>query len=132
MTAPRESDPQVLRARLLSVSDALPFEVTVRPMMGGYIGYADGAVFVSLSRGGFGVKLTGQDHADLLARPGAVPLRHGQDHPPSRTYVAVPPVDLDDDAFLTALLLRAGTAAVALTSRRPGELDASNRYLPSA
>ncbi len=97
-----EANPRALRARLDDVADALPFHITTRAMMGGFIGYADGAVFVSLSRGGFGVKLTGPDHAELLARAGATRQRHGDDQPPSKTYVTIPAADLDDDDYLIA------------------------------
>jgi hypothetical protein len=45
-------DPKVLRARLEELATKLPFEVTTRQMMGGFIGYADGRTFVSISTGG--------------------------------------------------------------------------------
>jgi hypothetical protein len=35
------ADPPALKARLQELALDLPFEVTVRPMMGGYIGYAE-------------------------------------------------------------------------------------------
>jgi TfoX/Sxy family transcriptional regulator of competence genes len=111
--AEHEADPRALKARLDEVADGLPFEVTTRAMMGGTIGSADGAVFVSLSRGGFGIKLAGEDHAALLARPGARRQRHGAGEPESKTYVILPPDDLADDAVLLHWLERAGTAAKA-------------------
>jgi len=62
-----EFDPTALRARLESLRAELPYEITTRPMMGGFIGYADGRVFVSMSSGGgFGIKLLPADHDVLL------------------------------------------------------------------
>src|SRR4029077_17695240 len=43
-------DPRTLLARLDELAAHLPFEVTTRPMMGGFIGYADGRTFASLVR----------------------------------------------------------------------------------
>jgi hypothetical protein len=47
-------DPRTLMARLDELAALLPFEFTSRPMMGGYIAYADAPTFVSLSPGGSG------------------------------------------------------------------------------
>lgn len=105
------SDPRALRERLEDISAALPFEVTIRPMMGGYIGYADGRPFVSLSTGGFGVKLLPAAQDRLLLRPGAERLRHAPDQPPSKTYIALAPGDLNDDSVLVDWLTLAGRTA---------------------
>lgn len=114
-------DPAVLLARLEYISQALPFAVTTRPMMGGHIGYADGRPFVSLSTGGFGIKLLPPDQERLLARPGARRQRHGPGDPPSRSYVARGPDDLDDDEVLAEwLVLAARTAPERRPSRRRG------------
>ncbi len=41
-------DPKVLKNRLEQLAEELPCEVTSRPMIGGFIGYADGRKFVSI------------------------------------------------------------------------------------
>ena len=50
-------DPEELKSRLEQLTEELPFKMTSRPMMGGFIGYADGRTFVFLSTGGLGLKL---------------------------------------------------------------------------
>ncbi len=104
-------DPKVLRDRLDAISAKLPFEVTTRPMMGGFIGYADGRTFVSLSSGGLGVKLLPEDQERLLARPGSERLRHLPDMPPSKTYIALADEDLARDDVVLEWLQRAAETA---------------------
>lgn len=111
-------DPAALLARLEYIGQALPFAVTTRPMMGGHVGYADGRPFVSLSTGGFGIKLLPADQERLLARPGSRRQQHGPDEPPSRSYVAIGPADLDDDEVLVEWLLIAARRVPA-PKRRP-------------
>ncbi len=85
-------------------------------MMGGYIGYADGRTFVSISTGGFGVKLLPPDQDRLLARPGATRMRHSPSEPASKTYITLPPQDLgDDERALEWLTIAANTAPQART-----------------
>lgn len=106
-------DPSLLRQRLLDLASALPFEVTTRPMMGGYIGYADGRVFVSLSSGGFGIKLLPADQERALLRPGAARMQHSPDEPVSKSYITLSVTDTaDDDVMLEWLRLAAATAPV--------------------
>lgn len=113
------ADPSALRSRLLEIADDLPFEVTVRPMMGGFIGYADGRPFVSLSTGGFGVKLGLTHRTDLLMRPGARRMRHAPDQPASKTYIAVSDDDIaDDEVLIHWLTLSADTAPATPPKRR--------------
>ncbi|GAC1626860.1 MAG: hypothetical protein NVS4B2_06510 [Chloroflexota bacterium] len=104
-------DPAALRDRLMEVSAGLPFEVTTRPMMGGFVGYADGKVFVSLSTGGFGVKLTPTDQDHALRRRGARRLQHSPEDPVSKNYIALGDEDVaDDDTLIEWLTLAARTA----------------------
>jgi TfoX/Sxy family transcriptional regulator of competence genes len=111
-------NPATLRARLEELAPGLPFEITIRPMMGGYIGYADGRTFVSISTGGFGVKLLPADQDRLLARPGATRMRHSPSEPESKTYITLPPQDLgNDELALEWLTLAANTAPAG--KRRP-------------
>jgi len=107
-----EFDLTTLKDRLESLRDALPYEITTRRMMGGFIGYADGRVFVSMSRGGgFGVKLLPADQELLLARPGSRRMQHARNQPDSKTYVALSADDLDDDVVLIEWLRRAAETA---------------------
>ena len=112
-------DPRILVSRLAEVSDALPYEVTTKPMMGGFIGYADGRVFVSLSSGGFGVKLLPDDQERLLARPGAARMRHLPDQPASKTYISLGDADVaDDDVLIEWLRVAAETAPTSRPKKR--------------
>lgn len=106
-------DPQQLKLRLEELADDLPFEVTTRPMMGGFIGYADGRTFVSLSTGGFGVKLLPNDQARALERPGASRMRHSPEEPASKTYITFSAADTADDTWMVPWLLLAAESAPA-------------------
>lgn len=113
-----EFDPTTLKDRLESMRGALPFEISTRPMMGGFIGYADGRVFVSMSRGGgFGVKLLPADQEHLLTRPGSRRMQHASDQPESKTYIALSAADLDDDDVLLTWLRRSAETAPGKTKR---------------
>lgn len=114
-----EFDPTALKKRLESLRGELPYEITTRPMMGGFIGYADGRVFVSLSRGGgFGVKLLPVDQELLLARPGSRRLQHAPDQPKSKTYISLSAADLEDDDVLLEWVGKAAATAPARAKRR--------------
>lgn len=114
-----EFDPTTLKGRLESLSAELPYEITTRPMMGGFIGYADGRVFVSMSRGGgFGVKLLPSDQDQLLERPGSRRMRHAHDQPESKTYIALSADDLENDDVLVTWLRKAAETAPAKAKRR--------------
>ncbi len=104
-------DPKVLRARLEELAGELPFEVTTRPMMGGFIGYADGRTFVSISTGGLGVKLLPADQDRALARPRAARMRHSPKEPESKSYVTFSDADTaDDDLMIDWLIVAAWSA----------------------
>ncbi|ANN17155.1 hypothetical protein SD37_16900 [Amycolatopsis orientalis] len=111
-------NPHELLARLNEIAAGLPFEVTTRPMMGGFIGYADGKVFVSISSGGLGVKLLPADQERALARPGATRMRHSADQPYSKTYITLSDKDIADDDVLTEWLLLAAKTAPAPKPRK--------------
>ena len=110
-------DPKVLRDRLGQLAEGLPFEVTSRPMMGGFIGYADGRAFVSISTGGLGVKLLPSDQERALSRPGTARMRHTPDEPESKSYVTFSAADTADDEFMTGWLLLASETAPARKKR---------------
>ena len=111
-------DAKKLKARLEELAIGLPYEVTTRPMMGGFIGYAGGKPFVSLSSGGFGIKLLPDDQERLLKRKGAQRMRHLPDQPPSKTYIAVSVDDLGDDTVMIEWLLIAAATAPTPKSRK--------------
>ena len=106
-------DPKVLRGRLEQLAEELPFEVVSRPMMGGFIGYADGRTFVSISPGGLGVKLLPADQERALARPGATRMRHSPEEPESKSYISFSEEDTADDEFMIEWLLLAARTAPA-------------------
>ena len=110
-------DPRVLRDRLEQLAPELPYAVTSRPMMGGFIGYADGRTFVSISTGGLGVKLLPADQERALTRPGAARMRHSPEEPESRSYITFSAADTADDAFLTGWLRLAAESAPARKKR---------------
>jgi len=93
-------DSKVLRSRLEQLAEELPFEVTSRPIMGGFIGYADGRTFVSISTGGFGVKPLPPDQQRALTRPGAARMRHSPEEPESKGYITFSEADTADDEFM--------------------------------
>ncbi len=86
-------------------------------MMGGFTGYADGRTFVSLSPGGFGIKLFAPDQERALSRPGAAPLRHAPEDPPSKSYITFSDSDVADDDLMIEWLLLAGRNAPPKKSR---------------
>jgi TfoX/Sxy family transcriptional regulator of competence genes len=104
-------DPQQLLVRFDELGEQLPFVVTTRRMMSGYVAYADGKVFVSISRGGLGVKLTNDLHALAVSHPGARRMRHLEGQPESKTYVTFSDGDLEDDAFMLEWLTLAARLA---------------------
>ena len=110
-------DPKALKLRLEELADDLPFEVTTRPIMGGVIGFADGRTFVSLSTGGFGVKLLPADRERALARPGATGMRHSPEEPESKSYITFSDADTADDGFLLEWLELAARTAPAKKAR---------------
>ena len=109
-------DPASLRALLAAAAPDL--DLTFRPMFGGIMGYAAGKPFASLSDAGLALKLAGADHAALLALPGARPLQHEPDSPPSRSYVVLPRSVLDDPAALAAWARRSAGSAAARPARK--------------
>ena len=110
-------DPVALRDRLDQLARELPFEVTSRPMMGGFIGYADGRTFVSISTGGLGIKLLPSDQERALTRAGAVRMRHSPDEPESKSYITFSETDTADDEFMIEWLLLAAETAPARKKR---------------
>jgi TfoX/Sxy family transcriptional regulator of competence genes len=110
-------DPKVLKSRLEQLAEELPFEVTIRPMMGGFIGYADGRTFVSISTGGLGVKLLSSDQERALSRPGSSRMRHSPEEPESKSYVTFSDKDTADDDFMIEWLLLAAQTAPAKKKR---------------
>jgi TfoX/Sxy family transcriptional regulator of competence genes len=110
-------DPKVLKSRFEHLAGELSFSVTCRPMMGGFIGYADGRTFVSISTGGLGLKLLPADQERALARPGAARMRHSPEQPESKSYITFSKADTTNDDFMIQWLVLAGETAPAKGKR---------------
>jgi hypothetical protein len=108
---------RALRIRLEQLAQELPFEVMSRPMMGGFIGYADERTFVSISSGGFGVKLLPTDQQRALAQRGATRMRHSPEAQESKSYITSSEADTADDEFMIEWLLLAAKTAPAKKKR---------------
>ncbi len=81
-------NPKQLQSILAAAVPDVP--LTFKPMFGGILAYADGKPLASLSDVGLALKLTGANHAALLATQGAAALRYEPESPVSKTYVVVP------------------------------------------
>lgn len=92
------SDPFDLQTRMLAAAPDL--DLRFRKMFGGIMGYAGGTVFASLSNVGLALKFNGTAHPNMLAVPGAVPLRYEPGDPPSKSYIVLPPDIVADNAAL--------------------------------
>ncbi len=110
-------DPRERESRLRELADRLPFEVTTRPVMGGFIGYCDRRTFVSISTGGLGVKLLAPDQERALTRPGAARMRHSPEEPERTSYITCSAADTEDDAFMIGWLELAARTAPAREKR---------------
>jgi hypothetical protein len=86
-------------------------------MMGGFIGYADGRTFVSISTGGLGVKLLPPDQERALSRPGAMRMRHSPEQPESKSYITFSDTDTADDEYMIEWLQLAARTAPAMKKR---------------
>jgi TfoX/Sxy family transcriptional regulator of competence genes len=104
-----DHDPKRLREIM---ADAAPpeLELAFRPMFGGIMAYAEGKPFASLFSLGMALKAKGPLMAELLAVPGAAPLRYRPDAPPSKSYVMVPETMLDDREALRDWIARAAAS----------------------
>ena len=102
-------DPKILRDIMI---DAAPpeLELAFRPMFGGIMAYAEGKAFASLSDMGMAIKAKGPLMAEFLSADGARPLRYRPQDPPSKSYVLVPDVMLDDRDALHDWIARAAAA----------------------
>ena len=118
-------DPKQLQ-KILQAAAPPDLELTFRPMFGGILAYVEGKAFASLFDGGLGLKLAGDDHAALLALPGAKPLQYEPNAPPSKTYVVVPDSLLDDPAALRPWIVR-GAEGLKHIVRKPRKPRAKPR-----
>lgn len=101
-----EHDPKRLQP-IMQAAAPPDLDLSFKPMFGGILAYVDGKAFASLSNVGLALKLAGADHAELSALPGARALQYEPSSPPSKSYVCVPDVMLDDLAALRAWIARA-------------------------
>lgn len=86
-------------------------------MMGGFIGYADGGTSVSLSTGGFGVKLPPGDQERALGRPGAARMSHAPEEPESQSYITFAETDTANGELVVEWLILAARTAPAQKRR---------------
>jgi TfoX/Sxy family transcriptional regulator of competence genes len=98
-------DPKSLQA-ILEAAAPPDLELRFKAMFGGILAYAEEKPFASMFDGGLAFKLTGEDHAALLAVPGAKALRYDPSQPLSKTYVVVPDEMLGDRDALRAWVVR--------------------------
>ncbi len=105
-------DPKRLQA-ILERASPPDLELAFRPMFGGIMGYAHGKPFASLSDVGLALKVAGLDRDALLAVEGSAPLRYAPDQPPSKSYVVVPQVMLEDNDALRPWIVRSAATLVA-------------------
>ena len=97
--------PKALQA-ILQTAAPPDLELAFRPMFGGIMGYAEGKPFASMFDGGLALKLAGEAFDELLAVPGAAPLRYEPDAPPSKSYIVVPRAMLADRETLRGWIVR--------------------------
>jgi TfoX/Sxy family transcriptional regulator of competence genes len=109
------TDPKQLQAIMQAAVPDL--ELAFKPMFGGIMAYAGGKPFASLSDIGLALKLAGSAREELLALPGAAPLRYEPDAPVSKTYVVVPAAMLTQPDVLRGWLARSANGAPAPARR---------------
>ena len=116
-------DPKKLQ---VIVEDAAPpdMDVTFKAMFGGILAYVDGRPFASLSDIGLAFKLTGADHAELTALPGAKALQYEPGQPVSKTYVVVPESMLKDRDALRGWIVRSAANVKVAPARKPAKKKA--------
>jgi TfoX/Sxy family transcriptional regulator of competence genes len=98
-------DPKHLRT-IFQRATPPDLEVKYKPMFGGILAYIFDKPCGSLSDIGLAVRLPGAGRAELLAIPGAEPLRYAPHQPFSKTYVVVPDTMLDDPTALRGSIAR--------------------------
>ncbi|WP_372785945.1 TfoX/Sxy family protein [Phenylobacterium sp.] len=110
-------DPKTLQAIF---EDAAPpdLELMFKPMFGGILAYAHGRPLASLSDVGLAVKAAGALNAELLATPGAEPLRYEPNAPPSKSYVLAPDALLSDREGLRAWIAQAAAEVAAAPAKK--------------
>ncbi len=85
-----------LRSLLRPATAGLPADVEIKHVFGVAAAYADGRIFISLTRAGLAMKLP-EDARIQLTGVGATPLRYFPDGPVKKEYVVLPR-DVCEDA----------------------------------
>ena len=98
-------DPKALQT-IVTAAAPPDLDLVFKAMFGGILAYADGKPMASLSDVGLAFKVSGDDHAELIAIPGAKALQYDPSQPISKTYVVVPEDMLDDKAALRSWIKR--------------------------
>lgn len=110
-------DPKLLLS-ILSGAAPPDLDVTSRAMFGGFIAYADGKPFASISDVGLALKFAGGDREAILTLPGAAPLRYEPDQPSSKSYVVLPDELLSDPKALRSWIVRSISSLPATRTRK--------------
>ena len=98
-------DPKALQT-IVTAAAPPDLDLVFKAMFGGILAYADGKPMASLSDVGLAFKVTGADHAELMALSGAKALQYDPGQPVSKTYVVVPDTMLGDKAVLRSWIAR--------------------------
>jgi TfoX/Sxy family transcriptional regulator of competence genes len=102
-----------LQPLLSLVRSAAPpdLELAFRHMFGGIMFYARGQPVALIWRNGLALKLTGDDHAEFAAIPGAAPWVYAPGKPASTSYIMAPETMLLDREALRGWIARAAAGA---------------------
>lgn len=94
--------------------------IECKHFFGGAAAYADGRIFMSLTKVGLALKLPEGSRADLM-RGGATPLRYFPKGPIKKDYVAVPKTLTEDEGALSLRIREA--IAYARSAPKGGKSD---------
>lgn len=104
------SDPKELR-RLVEANEPEGYQITYKAMFGGFMAYADGRPFASLSDVGIGLKSSPEEIEELLMEHDAGMLQYEPDAPVSKSYVCLPDAMVADAEQLRERLASAAAFA---------------------
>ncbi len=106
-----------LRSLLRPAAAGLPAGVEVKHFFGGAAAYADGRIFISLTRAGRAMKLP-EDARNQLTGAGATPLRYFPDGPVKKDYVVLPSAVCEDAGRLKTWVRKSIDHVLTLPSPR--------------
>ena len=85
-----------LNTLLLQIDIGYDIEIQVKPFFGGAAAYANGHIFLSLTKVGFAAKLAAADCQELLQMDGAKKLQYFPKAPIKKEYVVLPDYMVND------------------------------------